>query len=135
MLTMCYYHVTYVFQGKSILYNCLNVKEILARNRRDIGSLSDSNGIRTRTGWVFTYGLSSCIFKSLLLSLIWRIILHHKNKINSFRRNSFMVCRKVRQILQYHLSNKRFLHKNFAHHMLLFLYLFKNEKQLLSPSP
>ena len=30
-----YYHITYAFQSESTLYNCLNVKELLARNRRD----------------------------------------------------------------------------------------------------
>ena len=35
------YHVTYVFQSESTLYSCLNVKEVLARNRREIWSLSD----------------------------------------------------------------------------------------------
>ena len=31
----------------SLLYSCLNVKELLVWNRRDIWSLSESNGIRT----------------------------------------------------------------------------------------
>ena len=35
-LTVCSYHVTYAFQSKSTLYCCLNVKELLARNRREI---------------------------------------------------------------------------------------------------
>ena len=35
----------YRFQSESTLYSCLNVREILARNRRDICGLSDSNGI------------------------------------------------------------------------------------------
>ena len=39
-LTVCSYHVTYAFQSESTLYICLNVKELLARNRRDIWSLS-----------------------------------------------------------------------------------------------
>ena len=43
-LTVCHYHVTYAFQSESALYSCLNVKELLARNMRDIWSLSDSNG-------------------------------------------------------------------------------------------
>ena len=43
-LTVCYYHVTYTFLSESTLYSCLHVKELLARNRRDIWSLSDSNG-------------------------------------------------------------------------------------------
>ena len=37
--TICYYHVTYAFQSESTLYSCLNVKEHLAQNRRDIWSL------------------------------------------------------------------------------------------------
>ena len=37
------YHVTYAFQSESALYNCLNVKELLAQNRREIWSLSDCN--------------------------------------------------------------------------------------------
>ena len=34
--TVCFYHVTYAFQSESTLCSCLNVKEPLARNRRDI---------------------------------------------------------------------------------------------------
>ena len=30
------YHVTYAFQSESTLYSCLNVKELLPRNRREI---------------------------------------------------------------------------------------------------
>ena len=33
-MTLCSYHVTYAFQSESTLYNCLNVKELLARSRR-----------------------------------------------------------------------------------------------------
>ena len=46
-LTVCSYHVTYAFQSESTLYSCLSVKELLARNRREIWSLSDCNGTRT----------------------------------------------------------------------------------------
>ena len=35
-ITLCSYHVTHVFQSESTLYSCLNVKELLARNKRDI---------------------------------------------------------------------------------------------------
>ena len=89
-LAVCYYHVTYyTFQNESTLYSCLNVKELLARNRRDIWSLSDCNGIRTYNhlvrkqslnhlaklvimasldkrlnGWVFVYELSCCELES-----------------------------------------------------------------------
>ena len=34
--TVYYYHITYAFQSESTLYSCLNVKELLTRNRRDI---------------------------------------------------------------------------------------------------
>ena len=36
VLTVCFYHVTYAFQSESTLYSCLNVKELLARSRREI---------------------------------------------------------------------------------------------------
>ena len=45
-MTVCYYHVTYAFQSESTLHSYLNVKELLAQNRRNIWSLSDSNRIR-----------------------------------------------------------------------------------------
>ena len=40
-MTVCSCHVTYAFQSECTLYNCLNVKELLARSRREIWSLSD----------------------------------------------------------------------------------------------
>ena len=46
-LIVCSYHVTYAFQSESTLYSCLNVKELLARSRREIWSLSDCNWTRT----------------------------------------------------------------------------------------
>ena len=44
-LTVCYYHVTYMFKSESTLYSSLNVKELLAQNSRDIWSLSDCSRI------------------------------------------------------------------------------------------
>ena len=71
------------FQSKSILFSCLNVKDIIARNSCDIWSLSDSNRIRIHNhwvckwtlislvnlpvrlnGWVFVHELSGCRFES-----------------------------------------------------------------------
>ena len=40
-------HVTYAFQSESTLYSFLNVKELLARSRHEIWSLSDCNWTRT----------------------------------------------------------------------------------------
>ena len=34
--TVCSCHVTYAFQSESRLYSCLNVKELLARSRREV---------------------------------------------------------------------------------------------------
>ena len=35
-LTVCSYYVTYAIQSESTVYSCLNVKELLARSRREI---------------------------------------------------------------------------------------------------
>ena len=40
------YHVTYAFQSESTLYSCLIVKELFARSRREIWSLSDCSWTR-----------------------------------------------------------------------------------------
>ena len=56
-LTVCYYHVTYALQSELTLSSCLNIKEIPARNRCDIWSISDCNG--TRTKWLFEFRLLS----------------------------------------------------------------------------
>ena len=45
---LCSHHITYLLQSESTLYICLNIKEILVRNRRDIWNLSDCSGTRTR---------------------------------------------------------------------------------------
>ena len=72
-MTLYYYYVTYAFQSESLFYSSLNVKGLLAQNRRDIWSLSDSNGIRTHNHLVpkrtlnhlvFHYELSDCGFES-----------------------------------------------------------------------
>ena len=47
VLTVCTYHVTCAFQHESALYSCLNVKELLAWNRRKIWSWNDCNYTRT----------------------------------------------------------------------------------------
>ena len=75
---VCPYHVTYPFQTESTLYSCVDVKELLARNKRKIWSLSDRNGTRTHNHLVrkwtlnhltklpklFVYELSGCGFES-----------------------------------------------------------------------
>ena len=51
-MTVCYYHVTYAFQSKSTTHGCLNIKQLLTRNMRNLWSLSNSNGIRTRNHFI-----------------------------------------------------------------------------------
>ena len=46
-LTVCSCHVTYAFQSESTLFSCMNVKELLARNRCKIWSLNDCNWTQT----------------------------------------------------------------------------------------
>ena len=47
-LSVCSYHDTYAFQSESRLYSCLNVKELLDRNRCEIWILRDCNWTRTQ---------------------------------------------------------------------------------------
>ena len=70
-MTVCYYHVTHAFQ-REWLYSCLNVKELFARSRREIWSLSDCNWTRTHNHLVHKrtlnhlakLALSGCGFES-----------------------------------------------------------------------
>ena len=52
VLTVCSCHVTYAFESESTLYSCLNVKELLARSRREIWRWSDCNWTRTQASLV-----------------------------------------------------------------------------------
>ena len=93
-LTVCSSHVRYACQSESTLYIWLNVKKLLARNRRDIWSLSDSNGNRTHNqlvckqrlnhlpkltkwlSWIVStnpYGAFDCMFLSFHVRLSERI--------------------------------------------------------------
>ena len=67
----CYYHATYVFQSKSTLYGCLNVEKVLARNRRDIWNLSDSDGIRTHNHLVCRQTLIQLLSVRLRTKWLW----------------------------------------------------------------
>ena len=105
-MAVCYYHVTYAFHSESTLYSCLNVKGLLARNRWYTWSLSDSNGIQAHNDWVFAYGLSGCVFQSHCCRLNEEC--SYTQKIRLTISGEIMLCRKVTQILWYHLWNKFF---------------------------
>ena len=71
-LTLCSCHVTYAFQSESTLYSCLNVKEFLARNRREIWSLSDCNWTRTHNPLVLKRTLNHLVKLAKWLSVrLW----------------------------------------------------------------
>ena len=57
-LTVCSYHITYVFQSEATLYSCLNVKELLPQSRCEIWSLSDCNWTRTHNHLVHKWTLN-----------------------------------------------------------------------------
>ena len=74
-LTLCSCHVTYAFQSESTIYSCLDVKELLARSRCEIWSLSETLNHLAQTlnhlaklvwpnGWMFVYKLSGSGFES-----------------------------------------------------------------------
>ena len=47
-MTVCSCHITYDFQSEFTLYSCMNVKELLARVRREIWRLNDCNWTQTQ---------------------------------------------------------------------------------------
>ena len=74
-LTVCSCHVTYAFESESTLYSCLNVKELLARSRREIWRWSDCKWTRTQNHLVLKRTLNhlaklakwpSCILSTYL---------------------------------------------------------------------
>ena len=91
ILTVCSCHVTYAFQSESTLHSCLNVKEILARSRREIWSLNDCNWTRTQSHLVrkrtlfFILRFARFFFSHVTWSFIWfteiliNLIKNHKN--------------------------------------------------------
>ena len=50
--TLCSSQVMYAFQNEPELYSCMNVKELLARNRHDTFNLNNCNGTRTQNNSV-----------------------------------------------------------------------------------
>ena len=71
--TLCFYHVMYALKSESTLYSCVNVKELLAWNRCNIWSLSDSNGIRTHKHLVHKQTLNHIAKLGNWLSCVVRI--------------------------------------------------------------
>ena len=66
----------YEFQSESTFYSCLNVKEFLARSRREIWSLSDCNWTRTHNHLVRKQTLNHLVklAKWLSWAVLWVLI-------------------------------------------------------------
>ena len=76
--TLCPYHVNYAFQSESNLNTCLNIKELLARRRREIWRLSGCNWCI----WLYVLIKSCARFKLNLHSILaWmsRNLKHARN--------------------------------------------------------
>ena len=103
-LTICSYHITYAFQSESTLYDYLNVKELLARNRRDIWNLSEYNETRTHNHLVRKQTLnhlaklvelSGCRFESRCST----VFINKKTMVSIFQLQSFLHCRFIFHII------------------------------------
>ena len=68
--SVCSCHVTCAFQSESTLYNYLNVKDLLPRNRRKIWSLSNCNWTRTQNHLVRKGTLNHLAKLTKLLSCV-----------------------------------------------------------------
>ena len=101
-LTVCSCHVTYAFQSESTLYICLNVKELLARSRREIWSLSDCNWTRTHNYLVHKRTLNHLAKLARWLSCVVSIYLYSAFDC------MFLSCH-VRVSEWIHTSSKEFL--------------------------
>ena len=69
-LTECSCHVMYASHGEYKLYIWMNVKELLARNRREIWRWSDRNGTRTQNHLVLKWTLNHLVKLSKRLSCV-----------------------------------------------------------------
>ena len=97
--TVSFYHVRYAFQSESIFYNsCLTIKELLAWNRHNIWSLSDSNWSVWLNGWAFVCELSGCGFESCCSHLCTSLLLL---KLLNFiwARSSSLPFKEVKQVI------------------------------------
>ena len=73
--TVCHYNVQFTFQSESALYSWLNVKELLARSRCSIWTLSDCNGTQTQNHLFCKETLNH------LAKLVWKNLLLPQNHL------------------------------------------------------
>ena len=76
-LTLCSFDITYVFQSKSTVFFYLNFKELLARNRCNILSLSDYNSTGTHNHFIHKWTLNYLAKQTKWLSWVESILSCH----------------------------------------------------------
>ena len=68
-MSVCSYQVKYAYKRQSTLFSCMNVKEPLAQNRRNIWGLSDSNRTQAHNHIVHKRTLNH--FANLAIDLVF----------------------------------------------------------------
>ena len=93
IMIVCSCHVTHAFQSESTLSNCLNVKELPARSRREIWSLSDCNWTQTHNHLVPKLRLNhlaklakwlSCVVSTYLFSAFENMFLSYHVRVSEW---------------------------------------------------
>ena len=74
---LCCCHLTYMFQTESMLYICLNLKELLARSRREIQRLRDWNWTRSQNNLVLKRTLNHFPKLAKWLNCVVNTYLYH----------------------------------------------------------
>ena len=96
MKTACSCHVTYALWSESTLYSCLNVKDLLARSRREIRSLNDCNWTQTQNDLVRKPTVNHLAkWLSVHLRTKWFWVRVHLQSFKSFMKAYAKVCKCV----------------------------------------
>ena len=88
-MSVCSYHVTYAFQSESTLYSCLNVKELLAQNRRNIWNLRKC---LSKFHVLWSLQKLYCLIGWLREKRLILIIQFFRGETNQVNDTSFMLC-------------------------------------------
>ena len=149
-LTVFFCHITDAFQSESTLYSCMNIKELLARSRREIWILSDCNWTRTQNhlvckralnqlakvwpnGWVFVYKPSGSGFESSCNTVdVWGS--YDTGKILQFSSYltletelpAYKITQSINQNIYFSLENWQFSHKSVPLSLLQICCVWKN---------
>ena len=134
--TVCSCHFKYVFQNEITLYSCLNVKELLARSRHKIWSLSDCNWTRTQNHLVRKWTLNHLAKLTISLAKWLSVCLQTKW---FWVRVQLQLLKTIMQPFLHYLKinsppNKVVQTKNLVHYVLLrHLFFFQQKFEIKTP--